>query len=48
VPLAELRLKPEYPALIRACEEWELKSVLNEVREEAAKAGTATQSELLL
>lgn len=48
VPLEELQLKPDYPALMRACEEWELKSVLNEVRDEAAKAGTATQSELLL
>jgi DNA polymerase-1 len=48
VPLAELQLRPDYPALIRTCEEWELKSVLKEVQEEAAKAGTATQSELLL
>jgi DNA polymerase-1 len=48
IPLDELRLRPDYPALIRTCEEWELKSVLKEVQEEAAKAGTATQSELLL
>ena len=48
IPLDELRLRPDYPALIRACEEWELKSVLKEVQEEAAKAGIATQSELLL
>jgi DNA polymerase-1 len=47
VPLDELRLRPDYPALIRTCEEWELKSVLKEVQEEAAKAGTMTQAELL-
>ena len=48
VPLDDLRLRPDYPALIRACEEWELKSVLKEVQDEAAKAGTRTQGELLL
>ena len=48
IPLDELRLRPDYAALIRACEEWELKSVLKEVQEEVAKAGIATQSELLL
>jgi DNA polymerase-1 len=46
--LADLRLQPDYPALLRACEEWELKSVLKEVQEEAAKVGVATQSELSL
>lgn len=48
VPLDDLRLRPDYPALIHVCQEWELKSVLKEVEEEAAKAGVATQSELLL
>jgi 5'-3' exonuclease len=50
LPLAidELRIRPDYPALIAALERVELKSVLQEVRDEAAKAGTATQSELLL
>jgi DNA polymerase-1 len=48
IPLDELRLRPDYPALIRACEEWELKSVLKEVQDEAAKAGVARQSELAL
>jgi 5'-3' exonuclease len=48
IPLEELRLRPDYPALIRTCEEWELKSVLKEVQEEAAKAGTVSQSELML
>jgi DNA polymerase-1 len=48
IPVDELWLRPDYPALIRACEEWELKSVLKEVQEEAAKAGVAHQSELAL
>ena len=48
VPLDELRLTPDYPALIEACERWELKSVLQEVRDEAAKAGVLQQSELSL
>ncbi|CAN5719647.1 hypothetical protein BH20VER1_BH20VER1_27160 [soil metagenome] len=48
LPLDDLRLRPDYPALIRTCEEWELKSVLKEVQEEAAKAGAASQGELLL
>ena len=48
VPLDELRLRPDYPNLIRVCEEWELKSVLKEVQDEAAKAGVATQAELQL
>ena len=48
VPLADLRLTPDYPALIEACERWELKSVLQEVRDEAAKAGAIHQGELAL
>jgi DNA polymerase-1 len=48
LPLDELRLTPDYPALIEACERWELKSVLQEVRDEAAKAGVLRQSELSL
>jgi DNA polymerase-1 len=48
VPLEQLRLSPDYPALIEACERWELKSVLQEVRDEAAKAGVLQQSELSL
>ena len=48
VPLGDLRLRPDYPGLIRVCEDWELKSVLKEVQDEAAKVGVATQSELLL
>ncbi|HEV3410079.1 MAG TPA: 5'-3' exonuclease H3TH domain-containing protein [Chthoniobacterales bacterium] len=48
VPIDELRITPDYPALIEACERWELKSVLQEVRDEAAKAGAVHQGELSL
>src|SRR3954462_7549080 len=47
-PIDELRIKPDYPGLIAALEKCEFKSLLQEVRDEAAKAGTATQGELLL
>ena len=48
IGIDELRIRPNYPELITALERVELKSVLQEVRDEAAKAGVATQSELLL
>jgi DNA polymerase-1 len=48
VPVNDLRIKPDYRALIDACERWELKSVLQEVRDEAAKAGAVHQGELAL
>ena len=48
VPIDELRIKPDYPALLAALERCEFKSMLQEVRDEASKAGTARQSELLL
>src|ERR1700730_937535 len=49
LPLAidELRIKPHYPALLPALEKCEFKSLLQEVRDEAAKATGATQRELL-
>jgi 5'-3' exonuclease len=49
LPLAidELRIKPHYPALLPALEKCEFKSLLQEVRDEAAKATGATQPELL-
>ena len=47
-PLDELRIKPDYPSLIAALENCEFKSLLQEVRNEAAKMGTAQQSELKL
>ncbi len=50
LPLAidDLRIKPDYPALIAALEKCEFKSLLQEVRDEAAKATDASQSELKL
>ena len=48
VPLDDLRITPDYPALLDALEKCEFKSLLQEVREEQAKAGVATQAELLL
>ena len=46
VPIDDLRIKPDYPALIAALEKCEFKSLLQEVRDEAARSGSATQSEL--
>ena len=48
VPVDDLRIKPDYPALIAALEKCEFKSLLQEVRDEAAKVGTVRQAELLL
>ena len=48
VPIDDLRIKPDYPALIAALEKCEFKSLIQEVRDEGAKAGTERQAELLL
>lgn len=48
VPIEDLRIKPDYPALIAAMEKCEFKSLLQEVRDEAVKAQTGQQSELRL
>ena len=48
VPIDELKITPDYPALIAALEKCEFKSLLQEVRDEAAKVGTVRQAELLL
>ena len=48
VPVDELKIMPDYPALIAALEKCEFKSLLQEVRDEAAKVGTVRQAELLL
>jgi DNA polymerase-1 len=48
VPIDDLQIKPDYPALIAAMEKCEFKSLLQEVRDEAAKVGTVKQGELLL
>ena len=47
LPIDDLRIKPEYPALIAALEKCEFKSLLQEVREEAARVGGDTQGNLL-
>jgi len=48
VSLDELKIAPVYPALLKTLEECEFKSLLQEIRDEAARTGTAQQSELLL
>jgi 5'-3' exonuclease len=47
VPIDDLQIKPDYAALIAAMEKCEFKSLLQEVREEATRAGAVTQGELL-
>jgi DNA polymerase-1 len=48
VPLDDLRITPDYPALLDVLEKCEIKSLLQEVRDEQVKAGVAHQSELQL
>lgn len=48
IPIDELRITPDYPRLIEALEHCEFKSLLQDVRDEAARAGTQVQSELAL
>jgi DNA polymerase-1 len=47
VPIDELRIQPDYPALIAALEGCEFKSLLQEVRDEAQGAAVPQQDELL-
>jgi hypothetical protein len=47
VPIDELRIQPDYPALIAALEGCEFKSLLQEVRDEAQGAVVPQQDELL-
>jgi len=47
VPIDELRIEPDYPNLIRRLEQCEFKSLLQEVRNEAARTGIGTQGNLL-
>jgi 5'-3' exonuclease len=47
VPIDQLRIEPDYPNLIRALEQCEFKSLLQEVRDEAARVGTHSQENLL-
>jgi 5'-3' exonuclease len=46
VPIDELRITPDYPALIAELEKCEFKSLLQEVRDEAAKATPLSQAQL--
>ena len=46
VELEQLKIKPDYPALIAALEKCEFKSLLQEVRDEAARIASGSQSEL--
>ena len=46
VPIDDLRIQPDYPALIAALEKCEFKSLLQEVREEAGRQTTGAQAEL--
>jgi len=47
LPIDRLRIEPDYPALIAALEKCEFKSLLQEVRDEAARAKGPAQPELL-
>jgi 5'-3' exonuclease len=47
VPIDDLRIEPDYPALIATLEKCEFKSLLQEVRDEAAKVATVEQPNLL-
>jgi len=47
VPIDQLRIEPDYPELIAALESCEFRSLLQEVRDEAQRAGTLTQDLLL-
>jgi len=47
VPIDELRIEPDYPNLIRRLEQCEFKSLLQEVRDEAAQIGSSAQRNLL-
>lgn len=46
IPIDQLRIKLQYPALIEALEKCEFKSLLQEVRDEAERSQAGVQSEL--
>jgi len=48
IPIDDLRIQPDYPALIAQLEKCEFKSLLQEVKTEAARAGGSTQEEMKL
>jgi DNA polymerase-1 len=47
VPIDELQIRPDYPDLIRVLEQCEFKSLLQEIRDEAARVGSGAQQNLL-
>jgi len=47
VPIDELRIEPDYPNLIRQLEQCEFKSLLQEIRDEAARIESDAQRNLL-
>jgi 5'-3' exonuclease len=47
VAIDDLRIEPDYPKLIAALEKCEFKSLLQEVRDEGARAGASVQRNLL-
>src|SRR5258708_24166892 len=47
MPIDDLRIEPDYSALIAALEKCEFKSLLQEVRDEAARVSTLVQPNLL-
>jgi DNA polymerase-1 len=47
VPIEQLGIEPNYPDLIRALEKCEFKSLLQEVRDEAARVRSDLQQSLL-
>jgi DNA polymerase-1 len=48
VPIDDLKIKPDYPALIAELEKCEFKSLLQEVKDEAAKTRVSVQQEMKL
>lgn len=48
LPIEELTIRPQYPELIATLEHCEFKSLLQEVRDDAARAGSSHQAELAL
>jgi len=48
LPIEELKIRPDYPGLIAQLEKCEFKSLLQEVKDEAAKAGVLAQQEMPL
>jgi len=48
VAIDDLRIKPDYPTLIAQLEKCEFKSLLQEVKDEAARVGGSAQEEMKL